>query len=65
MTYIRAFLLVVGIVAVLTGLLWIAQGTGVFPYPNASFMINQMSWAYRGIVLAAVGLIAIAVSRRI
>jgi hypothetical protein len=44
--------------------IWIGQGTGYFPYPAASFMINEMPWAYRGAVLAVVGLIAVVISRR-
>jgi hypothetical protein len=65
MKLIRTALLVVGILAVVIGLVWIGQGTGYFPYPRTSFMIDQMPWAYRGIVLAVAGIIAILVSRRI
>jgi hypothetical protein len=61
----RTSLLVFGVIAILIGLLWIGQGTGYFPYPRSSFMIDQMPWAYYGIVLALVGLIAVTVSRRI
>ena len=57
--------LVVGILAVLVGLIWMGQGTGYFPYPASSFMINQMPWVYWGAGLAALGLIAVLVSRRI
>ena len=60
----RTALLVVGIVATLLGLVWIGQGTGYFPYPPSSFMISQMPWAYRGIVLAVIGLGLIWYSRR-
>jgi hypothetical protein len=61
----RAAFLVVGILAILIGLIWVGQGTGYFPYPASSFMINQKSWVYRGAVLAALGLIAVLASRRI
>jgi hypothetical protein len=61
----RVALLVVGILAILIGLIWIGQGTGYFPYPASSFMISQMPWAYGGAVLAAFGLVAVVVSRRI
>jgi hypothetical protein len=61
----RTSLLVFGVIAILIGLLWVGQGTGYFPYPRSSFMIDQMPWAYYGIVLALVGLIAVTVSRRI
>ncbi len=50
--------------AVIIGVIWIGQGTGVFPYPASSFMIDQMPWAYRGAALAAVGLIAIFLLQR-
>lgn len=60
----RMALLVIGIIATLLGLVWIGQGTGYFPYPPSSFMISQMPWAYRGIVLAVIGLGLIWYSRR-
>jgi hypothetical protein len=62
---VRALLLTLGILGVLAGLIWIGQGTGYFPYPRSSFMISQMSWAYRGAATAIVGLILIFASRRI
>ncbi|UGV26557.1 hypothetical protein E0H22_13160 [Rhodopseudomonas boonkerdii] len=52
----RAPLLTLGILSILVGLLWIGHGTGLVPWPQSSFMINQMSWAYYGAALAAVGL---------
>src|SRR5579871_2223109 len=39
---------VIAFLALLMGVVWIGQGTGVFPYPQQSFMIDQMPWAYRG-----------------
>ena len=65
MRVVKSGLLVIGILAVVVGLVWIGQGTGHFPYPRSSFMINEMPWAYRGGVLAIAGLIGIFVSRRI
>jgi hypothetical protein len=56
--------LVVGLIAAVIGLVWIGQGTGYFPYPASSFMINQTPWIYRGIVLAVAGLILVLWSRR-
>jgi hypothetical protein len=64
MRLLKIILLVVGVLAVLIGLIWIGQGTGYFPYPASSFMIDQMPWAYRGAVLAVLGLVAMIVSRR-
>jgi hypothetical protein len=48
----------------LLGLLWIGQGTGVFPYPSASFMISDMGWAYRGAGVALAGIAVMLISRR-
>jgi len=61
----RLLLLIVGIIAVLIGLVWIGQGTGYFPYPKTGFMINQMPWTWRGAGLAVIGVIVVFVSRRI
>jgi hypothetical protein len=61
----RTALLSVGVMAILVGVIWIGQGTGYFPYPRSSFMINDTAWAYYGIALAVLGLVAVAVSRRI
>jgi uncharacterized membrane protein len=59
----RMGLFVFGILLVLLGVLWIGQGTGYFPYPSYSFMISQMSWAYRGIAVAVAGIVLIIISR--
>jgi hypothetical protein len=60
----KTTLLVLGILAILAGLIWVGQGTGYFPYPASSFMINQMPWVYWGAILAALGLVAVVISRR-
>ena len=64
MGILKIALLVVGFLALLIGLIWVGQGTGYFPYPASSFMINEMPWVYRGAILALLGLVAVAVSRR-
>lgn len=55
----RPALLSIGVIAILIGLIWIGQGTGYFPYPSSSFMINEMAWAYYGMALAVLGLVAL------
>jgi hypothetical protein len=50
---------IAGIIALLVGLLWIGQGTGVVAWPQSSFMISQIQWAWYGAALAVVGLILI------
>jgi len=58
-------LMIGGAVAVMSGLIWAAQGAGYFPYPRESFMINESKWVAIGLVTAFVGLVAMIVSRRV
>jgi hypothetical protein len=60
----RITLLILGVLALLMGLLWIGQGTGYVNWPQSSFMIQQIQWAYYGAALAVVGLILIWRGRR-
>ncbi len=60
----KTIALVLGIAAVLIGLLWIGQGTGVVNWPASSFMIDQRAWVTRGAILTVVGVILIAASRK-
>jgi len=60
----KSAMLIVGIAAVLVGLLWIGQGSGLIHWPASSFMLDQRPWATRGAVLAVAGLVLIALSRR-
>ena len=57
-------LLIAGGAAVLMGLLWIGQGTGVIQWPASSFMLDQRPWALRGAILGVVGVVLIIFSRR-
>ena len=56
--------LVLGIAALLMGLLWVGQGAGMVHWPASSFMLDQRPWIGRGAILAVVGLILIALSAR-
>jgi len=55
---------VLGTLLVLVGLVWIGQGSGYFPYPAESFMIDQTPWIYWGALVAAAGAAVIALARR-
>lgn len=48
--------LVAGILAVLTGGVWILQGVGILP---GSFMSGQRMWLLIGLVVALVGLVLV------
>ena len=56
----RLALLIAGTVLILTGAIWVGQGTGYFPYPSSSFMIDQREWAYAGVAVLVLGLLLIA-----
>lgn len=51
----KTLLIIVGTIGMLIGLLWMAQGSGIFPYPSSSFMIDQSAWIAYGAVLALAG----------
>jgi hypothetical protein len=55
---------IAGVVLILAGAVWIGQGTGYFPYPSYSFMIDDTKWAVIGAVLLVLGLALIAFGRR-
>ena len=58
-------LLILSSLMTLVGLVWMGQASGVFPYPAASFMINQTPWILRGAIVAVAGLVGIFLARRL
>lgn len=50
--------------AILMGFIWIGQGSGNFPYPASSFMIDQSPWILYGAILALSGLAGLVLLRR-
>jgi len=57
-------LTILGVILLLAGLVWMGQGSGYFPYPAESFMVNARPWIYYGAALAVVGLLIIVVFAR-
>ena len=60
----KLVLQIAGVAAVLVGLLWTGQGTGVVHWPASSFMIDQRPWALRGVLLAVIGVVLLWLSQR-
>jgi hypothetical protein len=60
----KTALLVIGVLLMLAGLVWAAQGSGYFPYPASSFMIRQSRWIFIGLATAIAGVGLIVLSRR-
>lgn len=65
MRVLRISLGVLGVLLTLIGLVWMGQGSGYFPYPASSFMIDQSPWIWRGAMVAIVGLVLIFLARRL
>lgn len=59
----KTALLILGLLALLMGLLWIGQGAGLVHWPASSFMIDQRPWMLWGAILAIIGAVLIFVSR--
>ncbi len=51
----RRIALVVGVLAILNGLLWTGQGLGLIMWPASSFMLADPHWAVYGSITALVG----------
>ena len=60
----RRILTLLGALAVLMGLVWIGQGSGYFPYPASSFMIDQSPWIVYGALTALAGALGLLLLRR-
>ncbi|MET1756200.1 hypothetical protein ABVV53_12150 [Novosphingobium sp. RD2P27] len=57
MKFVRIGTLILGALAIIVGLLWLGQGTGLILWPENSFMLTDRTWARNGLLLAAVGAI--------
>jgi hypothetical protein len=53
----RTGLVALGCVLVAAGVLFGAQGAGIFPYPRTSFMVSETSWVWKGAAIAVVGVV--------
>ena len=64
----KIVLLIVGLLILVTGLMWTGQGLGIFTWHPAnmpqSFMVNNKEWIYIGGATALVGLLIVIWSRR-
>jgi hypothetical protein len=61
----RIILFIVGIVALLMGLLWMGQGAGLIHWPASSFMLDQRPWIVRGAILAVAGMVILVAASRV
>jgi hypothetical protein len=55
---------IIGVFALLMGLLWLGQGSGYIHWPAKSFMVDERIWMLWGGLLAVVGIVVIRIGRR-
>jgi hypothetical protein len=60
----RVLLQILGVAALLVGLLWIGQGLGLIMWPSSSFMLAQRQWAVYGAILVVLGALLLWRARR-
>jgi hypothetical protein len=61
----RVILMIVGVFALLAGILFALQGSGVVNWPSDSFMLGQSAWRTNGIIIAIAGAAVIMIARRV
>lgn len=59
----RTLLLIFGLLLLVLGLLFMAQGSGYVRWPAESFMIGARNWVFYGGAIAAIGFLVIFASR--
>jgi len=60
----KLLLLLIGLLALASGLLFAGQGLGLIRWPQESFMVGAPEWIYYGGGIALAGAVLIAISRR-
>ena len=60
----KPLFLIAGLVLIAFGLLFAGQGSGLIPWPERSFMVQQTQWVYYGGTIALAGIALIVFARR-
>ena len=54
----------IGVILLLSGLVFMGQGSRYFPYPAKSFMVGAPQWIYYGGGIAVVGILLLIIAWR-
>ena len=65
MAVVRILMVVLGLLAILFGLLFTLQGLGIVHWPRSSFMLEDRSWAWRGGIMVIGGALMAWYGRRL
>jgi type VI protein secretion system component VasK len=57
----RIVLIVLGVIALIAGVIWVGQGMGLIP---GSFMTGDRTWLLIGLIVGVVGIVLIALGLR-
>jgi hypothetical protein len=55
----------IGVILLLSGLVFMGQGSRYFPYPAESFMVGATQWIYYGAGIAAIGILLLVIAWRV
>ena len=61
---LKGLMAVVGVAAILMGVLWMLQGLDIVRWPESSFMLGDRVWTRNGAILAVVGALFVWFARK-
>ena len=61
----NSILTIAGVILLLSGFVFMGQGSRYFPYPAESFMVGASQWIYYGGGIAIAGLVLLIVAWRL
>lgn len=64
MGVLKGAMAIVGVAAIMMGMLWILQGLDIVRWPASSFMLGDTTWTRNGTVLAVIGVVLIWLARK-
>lgn len=64
MKALKGLMAVIGIAAVMMGVLWILQGLDIVRWPSSSFMLGDITWTRNGAILAVLGAVLLMLAGR-